>query len=74
MCALGIPVDPEVNHRDETCWQGVAFRTAISIELTMSEGVSPSQPLRLISTHFRMASNFLQGYTRYFNVRSPIGR
>ena len=49
MCALGIPADPEVavNQRDETCWHGVAFRTAISIELTMSEGVDSSQPLRL---------------------------
>ena len=52
--------DPEVYHRDETCWHGVAFRTAISMEFMMSEGVASSQPLRFWSTHFRMASNFLK--------------
>ena len=52
--------DVAVNHIDEACWHGVAFRTAISMELMMSAGVESSQPFRLRSTHFRVASNFLQ--------------
>ena len=49
LCAKRIPEAPDVasNQRDETCWHGVAFRTAISIELTMSEGVASAHPLRL---------------------------
>ena len=54
VCALGVMkewagVDPEVavKHRDETCSHGVAFRTAISMESMMSEGVASSHPLRL---------------------------
>ena len=58
-CVGAVP-DVAVNHIDEARWHGVAFRTAISMELIMSAGLGSSQPFRLWSTHFRTASNFLQ--------------